>query len=73
MGAASTAAQRIASIRREGKRVSAADAVRLIRDRDTVASGGFVGIELNLDGVIACTNRCTLKVDAWVMRALTRT
>ncbi|MCI1729597.1 MAG: acyl CoA:acetate/3-ketoacid CoA transferase [Chiayiivirga sp.] len=44
MGAASTAAQRIASIRREGKRVSAADAVRLIRDRDNVASGGFVGI-----------------------------
>jgi propionate CoA-transferase len=46
MGAASTAAQRIASIRREGKRVSAADAVRLIRDRDTVASSGFVGHRL---------------------------
>ena len=27
-----------------GKIVSAADAVRLIRDGDTVATGGFVGI-----------------------------
>ncbi|KAF1697637.1 acyl CoA:acetate/3-ketoacid CoA transferase [Pseudoxanthomonas koreensis] len=28
----------------QGKRVSAADAVRLVRDGDTVATGGFVGI-----------------------------
>ena len=40
----SSAAQRMASIRRSGKVVAAADAVRLIRDGDTVATGGFVGI-----------------------------
>jgi propionate CoA-transferase len=44
MNAGSHAAQRIASIRRDGKRVSAADAVALLRDGDTVATGGFVGI-----------------------------
>jgi propionate CoA-transferase len=36
--------ERMASIRRTGKLVSAADAVRLVRDGDTVATGGFVGI-----------------------------
>ncbi|TWI12010.1 acyl CoA:acetate/3-ketoacid CoA transferase [Aerolutibacter ruishenii] len=36
--------QRATPLRRQGKRVSAADAVRLIRDGDTVATGGFVGI-----------------------------
>jgi propionate CoA-transferase len=44
MTGTSSAAQRIASIRRDGKRVSAAAAVELVRDGDTVASGGFVGI-----------------------------
>jgi len=38
------AADRIAQLRRSGKIVSAADAVRLIDDGDTVATGGFVGI-----------------------------
>lgn len=40
----SHAAERIAGIRRSGKLVSARDAVQLIRDGDTVATGGFVGI-----------------------------
>ncbi|MCB1552357.1 MAG: malonate decarboxylase subunit alpha [Xanthomonadales bacterium] len=37
-------AERLAFLRRSGKLVSAADAVRLIADGDTVATGGFVGI-----------------------------
>lgn len=36
--------QPLPPLRRQGKRVSAADAVRLVRDGDTVATGGFVGI-----------------------------
>ena len=35
---------RLAELYRDGKRVSAAGAVRLIRDGDTVHTGGFVGI-----------------------------
>lgn len=38
------AAERMAALRRGGKLVSAAEAVRLIHDGDTVATGGFVGI-----------------------------
>ena len=34
----------LASLQTGGKIVSAMDAVRLIRDGDTVATGGFVGI-----------------------------
>ena len=37
-------AQSAPSLRRQGKRVSAADAVRLVRNGDTLATGGFVGI-----------------------------
>jgi propionate CoA-transferase len=44
MTAQTSAADRMATLRRSGKFVGAADAVRLIRDGDTVASGGFVGI-----------------------------
>src|SRR5580765_8283768 len=39
-----TAANRAARALGEGKVVTARDAVRLIRDGDTVATGGFVGI-----------------------------
>ena len=39
-----TPADRMAAIRHDGKVVSAADALRLVRDGDTVASSGFVGI-----------------------------
>jgi propionate CoA-transferase len=38
------AAERMAALRRSGKLVSAAEAVRLVRDGDTIATGGFVGI-----------------------------
>ena len=38
------AADRLAGAERRGKRVSAAEAVALVRDGDTVASSGFVGI-----------------------------
>ena len=37
-------ADRMAAIRHDGKVVSAADALRLVRDGDTVATSGFVGI-----------------------------
>ncbi len=40
----SNAADRMAALRRSGKGVSAADAVRLVADGDTVATSGFVGI-----------------------------
>jgi len=38
------AVDRMAGLRRDGKVVSAADALQLVRDGDTVASSGFVGI-----------------------------
>jgi len=38
------AVERLAGLRRTGKVVSAADALNLVRDGDTVASSGFVGI-----------------------------
>ena len=38
------AAERMVALRRSGKLVSAAEAVRLVRDGDTIATGGFVGI-----------------------------
>ena len=44
MSMAHRVAERLAFLRRSGKLVSAADAVRLIADGDTVATGGFVGI-----------------------------
>ena len=40
-----------------GKIVSAADAVRLIRDGDTVATGGFVGIGFAEEIAIALEER----------------
>src|SRR5437762_6558340 len=41
----------------KGKVVSAADAVRLIRDGDTVATGGFVGIGFAEEIAIALEQR----------------
>ena len=38
------AAERMAALRRSGKVVTAAEAVRLVHDGDTVATGGFVGV-----------------------------
>lgn len=57
MPAHSTAAERMASIRRSGKVVAAADAVGLIHDGDTVATGGFVGIGFAENLAIALEQR----------------
>jgi len=48
----------------KGKVVTAADAVRLIRDGDTVATGGFVGIGFAEEIAIALEERFLSAPDA---------
>ena len=61
----------------KGKVVSAADAVKLIRDGDTLATGGFVGIGFAEEIAIAIeqrfvSSRETLKHRRQAIRAISR-
>ncbi len=49
--------------RENGKLVSAREAVRLIRDGDTVATGGFVGIGFAEEIAIAIEELCLAQDD----------
>ena len=50
------------TIEKRSKVVSAAEAVRLVRDGDTVATGGFVGIGLRQRGAAQVRQRIRRKV-----------
>jgi propionate CoA-transferase len=64
----STAAERMATIRHDGKVVTAAEAMRLVRDGDTIATSGFVGIGFPENLAVALEQRF---LDTGMPRALT--
>ena len=74
-GAHATRSQRLAALRAAGvgKVMSAADAVQLVRDGDTVATGGFVGIGFAEGLAVALERRFAQQGRATARRAASTT